>query len=186
MRRRAIAVGEVHERRCERADSAEQIGARRQLARERDALALRPRDLLAPHQRRKVDVPLVRRRVGAVVEAEPAVEAELVDRIEARGGDARHLVGRRVDELEELRKRRAQRQAAPALVAHLSDPVQLAVERTGVGVGGVLEVQGAGAVLGRVDLHRRTPRSGGATLIAGRCARDTPSAHRAGSGRALR
>jgi hypothetical protein len=82
------------------------------------------------------------------------VEAELVHLLEARLAYARSLLGTRVHELEELRKGRAEGQAAPALVAHLSDPVQLAIERTGVGVGGVVVVEGARRVLGRVDLHR--------------------------------
>ena len=70
-----------------------------------------------------------------------------------------------VHEIEELREGGAERQAAPALVAHLSDPVQLAVERTGVGVGSVVVVERGGGVLGRVDLHLGSvpftaPRSG--------------------------
>ena len=89
-----------------------------------------------------------------MVVAEAAVEAELVHLLEARLRHARGLVGAGVHEIEEPREGRAERQTAPALVAHLSDPVQLSIERTGVGVGGVAVLEGAGGVLGRVDLHR--------------------------------
>jgi hypothetical protein len=118
--RGAILVGEVHERRREGADLSDEIGARGEASREGNAVAPGAGDLLAAHQRREVHVPFVRRGVGTVVVTELAVVTELVHLIEAGHRDARHFFGARVDQLEELRERGAQGQAAPALVTDVA------------------------------------------------------------------
>src|SRR5262249_17226078 len=126
-------------------------------------------------------------RVGAVVVAEAAVEAELVHRLEALGANSSGLGRARVDEVEELGEGRAERQAAPALVADLPPAVPLAVERPRARVGGVGGAEGAGRVLRRVDLHRgRAPPE---RLVIPRCAPFRPrawAARRGPSGSARR
>jgi hypothetical protein len=88
-----------------------------------------------------------------VVVAELAVVTELVRRLERFASDARHLGLGRVDQLEELRKGRTQRQAAPALVADVRDPAQLALERRRIEVVGIAEAQLGRRALGGRDLQ---------------------------------
>jgi hypothetical protein len=153
--RKAVAVGEVHQRRRGAADLAEQVGLGGQLARERRAVAPGAHELLASHQQREVDVPVVRRGVRTVVVTELAVEAELVDLVEAPHRDSGDLVGRRVDQLEQLRERGAERQTAAALVADVADAAQLSLEGIGIPESGIIVGPLGGWRFRSFDFHRR-------------------------------
>src|SRR5262249_61365743 len=105
-----------------------------------------------------------------MVVAELAVVTELVRRLERRARHTRHLGLGRVDQLEELRKRRTQRQAAPALVADVRHPAELALELLGVEVVGIAEALFRGRALGGRDLHAATRRA-----AARACALEIPA-----------
>jgi len=140
---------------------ADPVRARGELAQQRDAVAPRARQLMPAHERREVHVPLVGRRVGAVVVAELAVVTELVDLLEAPHAHARDLLRRGVHQVEQPGEGRAEREAAPALVADLAHPAQLPLDGLRVEVVGVLVPELRGRTLRRRHLH---PASGGGTF----------------------
>jgi hypothetical protein len=83
------------------------------------------------HEPREVELPFVRRHVGALHVAELALVA-LVDHLVALGvGQRRDVAVFGVDEVEQGRERRAQVEAEPAAVAQVEDPVELDGERAG-------------------------------------------------------
>jgi hypothetical protein len=88
-----------------------------------------------------------------VVVAELAVVTELVRRLERLARDARHLGVLCVDQLEQLRKGRTQRKAAPALVADVGDAPQLTLECRRIEVAGISEAEFGRRALGGSDLQ---------------------------------
>jgi hypothetical protein len=124
----STAIRKIHQGRDHGPDLSNQVCTGDELSLPRDAIATGAGDLLAAHQRGEVHVPLVGRRIGAVVVTELAVEAELVDLVEALLGDAFDLAFGGVDQIEQAREGGAQGQAAATLVAHLAGAPQLAFE----------------------------------------------------------
>jgi len=94
-----------------------------------------------------------------MVVTELAVVTELVDRIEAGQRDAGDLLLGRVDQVEQSRERRAERQAAAALVAHLADAAQFLLDAREVGEVRVVVAERGGWSFGKIDLHGGPPAS---------------------------
>jgi hypothetical protein len=88
--------------------------------------------LRSQHQMREIDVPRVWRNVRALGHVAKVAEIALVDDLgEIALRDVAHLAALRgVDEIEQRRKCIAQAHAAPAAVADLEDPLELAIERS--------------------------------------------------------
>ncbi len=111
------------------------------------------------HQGREVDAPLVRGRVGAVVVAELAVEAEFVDFVETGHRHALDLAIGCVDQFEESREGRAEREAAAALVADFARAPEFALELLWIAVVRVPITQLCGRNFRRRNLHRNRSES---------------------------
>jgi hypothetical protein len=103
-----------------------------------------------------------------VVVAELAVEAELVDVVEASTRDTGHLLVGGIDQVEEPGEGGTQGQAAPALVAHLAHPAQLTLQRPGVEVVRIVVVQLARGMLGGRNPHLGTAGSERRSMAAAR------------------
>ena len=99
---------------------------------------------VAQHEMGKIDVPLVRRRVGAHGhEAHVAERAGIRDRLEAGGVHGIELARLRlIDQVEQPRERITEIEAASAAVADVEDPPGLPLERLGVVELGVSPVYG--------------------------------------------
>ena len=89
---------------------------------------------MAQHEVRKIDVPLVRRRVGAHGhEAHVAERAGVHDRLEAGGIDRIQLARFGfVNQVEQAREGIAEAEAAPAAVADVEDAARLLLQRCAV------------------------------------------------------
>ena len=111
---------------------------------EADALLARLDRAVAQHQMREIDVPVVRRHVGALGhEAHVAERAGLLDLGVVLLLHAVDLAGRAVvDQVEQPREGIAQVEAAPAAVADVEDPLHLRFERLFVPEPRVLPIQG--------------------------------------------
>src|SRR6185437_3659481 len=111
-----------------------------------DELPLRPGQLalaeiggaIAQHQMRKIDIPLMRRDIGAFGHEAHVAERAGFDHLAVIGGsDAVDLARLRiVDEIEEPRKAVAEIEAAPAGVADVEDAMHLRVD-----LGAVVEIR---------------------------------------------
>jgi hypothetical protein len=142
---------------AKRADLADQIRARGEAARERDPVALRARDLLRRISAGEVDVPLVRRRVGAVVVAELAVVQSSLGASNAARGTTRDLRSPDASISSNSFGNVGHSGAAPALVADVRHATQLALELRLVEIVRIPEMQLRRRPLGRGDLHRPIP-----------------------------
>src|SRR5262249_20228403 len=125
-------VHPVGERRGERPELADEVGVAEHPVLEAEAGLARVGGPGPQHQPRKVDLPAVRGRVRAVIEAELALIAEIDHFLDV---GRRQLVDVAVDRLhvhaiEQHLERRTQRQAPPAPAANVIDPPQLLVDRT--------------------------------------------------------
>jgi len=125
-------VHPVGERRGARAELADEVGVAEHPVLEADAGLSRLSGPGPQHQPRKVDLPPVRGRVRAVIEAELALIAE-VDHFLDVG--RRQLVDVAVDRLdvdpiEQHLERRTQRQTPPAPAANVINPPQLLIDRS--------------------------------------------------------
>ena len=114
-------VGEVGQGRGGGAEGAHGVRAPQPAVLPADAFRRRPRRLRPEHQAREVDVEAVRGRVGAVVEAELALPAEVDDPPVVGRGDLGHVALVGIDALEHEVEARAQAMAPAAAVADLGD-----------------------------------------------------------------
>ena len=138
---RADAVGGIHSLRDQRPgeELAHQIGAGEHLVAQLRAVLLVSEGLALQHQVRKVDVPRMRRRVGALGHEAQVAEVAfvhdlpvilLVHAVDFHGG-------RFIDEIEQRGKGVAQVHAAPAAMTQVEDALHLLQQRLLVIEGGV-------------------------------------------------
>ena len=129
MARGRRAVHRVHRLRDDRnaGEVAQRVGVRQHLSRS----VASPRAPAAQHQVRKVDVPRMRRHVRAFRHVAEVAQVALVDDLAERG--LRHLLDiahrRVVDQIEQRRKRAAQRHAAPASGTDVEHARHLRIDR---------------------------------------------------------
>jgi hypothetical protein len=126
--RRAELVGGIHHLRHHgnRGQGADQFGGGQQLVAEFHLAGLVLDRLGAQHGVREIQVPLVRRHVGALGHVADVAQVALVDDLpEFFLGHAGGLkVARLVDQVEQQRERIAQRDAAATAVADVEDALQ--------------------------------------------------------------
>src|SRR5262249_18711248 len=120
-----VAVRPVGEGGHEGPETSEQLRIAEQSLAQRNALARGARDALPQHQPGKVDRPPMGRRVRTVRVAELTGEAEIDDMPVFRRSERRLAVVLLVDDVEQVRERRAEVVAAPAAGADVVDPLRL-------------------------------------------------------------
>jgi hypothetical protein len=135
-------VGPVGQRRGGRAERSQRVRAAQPSVLPAHAFSRRPRRLGPQHQAREIDVEAVRRGVGAVVEAQLALPAEVDDAPVVGGGDLRDVPLRRVDPLEHEIEARAEAVAPAAPIADPGDARELLLDGRGVEEGGVGGIEG--------------------------------------------
>jgi hypothetical protein len=157
---------------------ADQIRRAQDLVAQRRLTVLERLDLRPQHQVREIDVPLVRRHVGAFRHVAHVAEVAVLDDLPVRL--LRHLVHlaarRGVDGVEQRRERVAEAEAAAAAVADVEHALELFVERRRIGelrrtpIDGVARrrLETAFAARCRRIAQLKTPRAGAARAEAAR------------------
>ena len=163
-------VQPVHEGRGQAPELPDELGVAEHPVLERHALLPRLGGAGAQHEPREVDLPSVRRRVGAVVVAALALVAEVHDFLDVARGQLLDVAvhGVHVEPVEQHLERRAERQTPPAAAADVVDPPQLTVDAA------ELPELRRFQVAGRHDVRSSSPTDGGRRV--GRALRDPCSA----------